>query len=83
MLFLGLFKSLIYIFMKVISERNGRKMAVNFTALAGMEKVQILHISILVFIFVFFLTFAFPFEITCQFSYKLFKVVIIDLKPWL
>lgn len=54
MLFLGLFKSLIYIFMKVISERNGRKMAVNFTALAGMEKVQILHISMLVFIFVFF-----------------------------
>lgn len=47
--------------MKVISERNGRKMAVNFIALAGMEKNQILHISILVFISGSFFSFAFPF----------------------
>jgi len=68
--------------MKVISERNGRKMAVNFTALAGMEKNS--DISILVFVFGSFFSFAFPFEISCQFSSKLFKVVIIiDLKLWL
>lgn len=38
MLFLGSFKSLISNSMKVISERNGRKMAVNFTASVGLEK---------------------------------------------
>ena len=59
--------------MKVISEGNGRKMAVNFTALAGMEKIQILHISILVFLFGSFFSFAFPFEITWQSSSKLFS----------
>lgn len=38
--------------MKVISERNGRKMTVNFTASADLEKkIQMLHILILVFMF--------------------------------